>query len=60
MADFAEGYRQLRQGQYLQFCELTPEPIRSQVAIPACPIVDDQDVLGDLWLFNHKQDPLMN
>lgn len=56
MADLPESYRQLRQGQYFQFCEITPDPIRTQVAILACPIVDDQDVLGDLWLFNHKED----
>jgi PAS domain S-box-containing protein len=56
MADFPEVYRQLRQGQYFQFCELTSDLIRSQVAILACPIVDDQDVLGNLWLFKHKQD----
>ncbi|MUL35048.1 PAS domain S-box protein [Gloeocapsopsis dulcis] len=57
MTDFPEGYRQLRQGQYFQFCDITPDVVRSQVAVLACPIVDDQDILGDLWLFNHKQDP---
>ncbi len=54
MADFPEGYRQLLEGQYFQFCELTPDLVRSQVAILACPIVDDQGVLGDLWVFNQK------
>ncbi|HEY9782727.1 MAG TPA: PAS domain S-box protein [Leptolyngbyaceae cyanobacterium] len=56
MADFPIGYCQLRQGEYFQFCEITPDTVRSQVAILACPIADDQGVLGDLWLFNHKED----
>jgi len=55
MTDFPDGYRQLLQGQYFQFCEITPDVVRSQVAILACPIVDDQGVLGDLWLFNYKE-----
>jgi signal transduction histidine kinase len=55
MADFPDAYRQLRQGQYFQFCHITPDPIRSQVAVLSCPIVDDQGVLGDLWLFNHLE-----
>ncbi len=54
MADFPEGYHQLRQDQYFQFCEITSDAVRSQVAILTCPIVDGQGVLGDLWLFNHK------
>jgi len=56
MADFPQGYYQLLQGQYFQFCEITPDAVRSQVAILACPIVDDQGVLGDLWLFKQKKD----
>ena len=55
MADFPEGYHQLLQSQYFQFCEITSDAGRSQVAILACPIVDDQGVLGDLWLFNHLE-----
>ncbi len=47
---------QLLQGQYFQFCEITPDAVRSQVAILACSIVDDQGVLGDLWLFKQKED----
>jgi PAS domain S-box-containing protein len=56
MADVPEVYRQLLQGQYFQYCDITADPIRSQVAVLSCPIVDDQAVLGDLWLFNHKED----
>lgn len=54
MADIPEIYSQLCNGQYFQFCELTFDPIRSQVAVLSCPIVDNQGALGDLWLFNHK------
>ncbi|MCY7286591.1 MAG: HAMP domain-containing histidine kinase [Cyanobacteria bacterium CAN_BIN43] len=54
MADVPEVYRQLLQGQYFQFCDLTLDSIRSQVAVLSCPIVDNRGVLGDLWLFNHK------
>lgn len=50
MNNFWEGYQQLLQGQYFQFCSLLPNPVRGRVAMLACPIVDDQGVLGDLWL----------
>jgi signal transduction histidine kinase len=45
-------YQQLLQGQYSQFCSLTPNPLRGRVAMLACPIFDDRGVLGDLWLTN--------
>lgn len=51
MSAFSEGYQQLIDGQAFQFCEITPNPVRRQVAILACPIADHQDVLGDLWCF---------
>ena len=54
MDNFPEGYRQLIQGQYFQFCSLVPNPLRGHVAMLACPIVDDKGVLGDLWLVSHK------
>ena len=47
-------YQQLLQGQYSQFCSLTPNPIRGRVAMLACPIFDDRGVLGDLWLTNQS------
>lgn len=50
MDNFVEGYCQLLQGQYFQFCSLMPIPQRGQVVLLACPILDDQGVLGDLWL----------
>lgn len=51
MGDFAEGYRQLLDGQELQFCELTDHANRSQLSICVCPIIDHETVLGDIWCF---------
>ncbi|MBW4582906.1 MAG: response regulator [Tildeniella nuda ZEHNDER 1965/U140] len=55
MDNFEEGYSQLLQGQYFQFCSLLPNPQRGRVAMLACPIVDDQGVLGDLWLISPSE-----
>ncbi|MBW4694845.1 MAG: hybrid sensor histidine kinase/response regulator [Lyngbya sp. HA4199-MV5] len=52
MNNFTEGYHQLLRGQYFQFCSLLPNSHRGRVVMLACPIVDDQRVLGDLWLVN--------
>jgi PAS domain S-box-containing protein len=54
MDAFPELYDQLLAGQSFQFCSLMPHPLRGRVAMLACPIQDDQGVLGDLWLINHK------
>lgn len=54
MDNFPEGYQQLLQGHYFQFCSLIPNPLRGRVAMLACPILDNQLVLGDLWLVSHK------
>ena len=56
MEDLREVFHQLLQGQYLQFCEIIPHPIWHHGTILACPIFDDQGVLGDLWLLKHKDD----
>ena len=45
-------YEQLLTGQYFQFCSLFPNPARGRVSMLVCPIVDDNSVLGDLWLVN--------
>ncbi|WP_448571425.1 PAS domain S-box protein [Trichothermofontia sp.] len=53
-----ELYPALLQGQVCQFCDLAPTPLRPnqyQLSILACPIVDDQGVLGDLWLFRRRE-----
>lgn len=55
-------HHQLLQGNALQFCSLFSFPTQDpnvfstnhHLAILACPIVDDQGVLGDLWLFKPK------
>src|SRR6478672_725931 len=52
-AEFSEFYHQLRQGEYFQFCKWYPS--QDWVAALACPIFDDQGMLGDLWLFKHKE-----
>jgi signal transduction histidine kinase len=49
---FPEIYNQLLEGLSFQFCSLMPNPARGRVAMLTCPIVDDQGVLGDLWLIN--------
>lgn len=46
-------YNQLLEGQAFQFCSLNINPTRGKVSMLTCPIVDDQGVLGDLWLINH-------
>lgn len=53
MTDYSDLYAQLLQGEYLYFCAFdTPHvhPLHARVPLLACPIVDDQQVLGDLWL----------
>ncbi|MEW5861321.1 MAG: GAF domain-containing protein [Cyanobacteriota bacterium] len=55
MADFPAGYAQLLQGEYFQFCQMVPDH-RGALTRLACPIVDDQGVLGDLWLFKPQQE----
>lgn len=55
MAEFAEWYQQLLQRQYFQFCIRIPS-WRGEISILACPIVDNQRTLGDLWLFKQHED----
>ena len=52
MEAYSEVYHQLLAGQYLQFCSISPNPQRGRVSMFAAPILDDRDVLGDLWLIN--------
>ncbi len=52
-----ELYQPLLAGQHFQFCflKVSASAVRQQVkhrfAIFSCPILDDQDVWGDIWLF---------
>lgn len=55
MRTLPETYRQLLQGEYFQLCEVNQYSTRP-FTILACPIIDDQGVLGDLWLFKPQQD----
>lgn len=48
----ADLYQQLLSGQCFQFCSLEPSPVRGAVAMFACPISNEQGVIGDLWLIN--------
>lgn len=51
-------YGQLISGQWVQFCSIAPDVIRlirCKYAILACPIQDDQGVIGDLWLFRQRE-----
>jgi len=54
LADYPELYDPLRQGQSLQFCNLPPNPIRGRRSILVCPILDDRQILGDIWLINDR------
>ena len=53
----SEAYTSLLDGQICHFCNRYPNPLRDQqlLCILAVPIVDDQGVLGDLWLFKPPQ-----
>ncbi len=55
MTDFAEWYQQLLQRQHFQFCIRIPG-LGGEISILACPIVDNQQTLGDLWLFKQHED----
>ena len=49
---------QLLQGHCFQFCPLVlnqARPLKEPIAILACPVVDDEGVLGDMWLSKPKQ-----
>ena len=58
VADFPELYQQLLQKQSLQFVEKVPElsPINTQATRLVCPIVDDREILGNLWLLRPKEE----
>ncbi len=65
MADMPEVYQQLLSGQDFQFCPAQYNLIRPTItrnhAILACPMMDDQGVIGDLWVFkatDHSFNPL--
>ncbi|PSB28813.1 GAF domain-containing protein [Stenomitos frigidus] len=53
MSLFPGVYQQLLDGQHFQYCGLDVRSTQQRVVRLACPIVDDQGVLGDLRLVNH-------
>ena len=55
MDNYPELYQFLLQGQHRQFCNIINNPVRGRVTMLACPIVDDQEILGDLWLITDKE-----
>ncbi|MBE9182122.1 CHASE3 domain-containing protein [Oculatella sp. LEGE 06141] len=48
-----ELYQPLLQGHCFQFCLLNPAPIQEPIATLACPMLDDQGILGDLQIIAH-------
>ncbi|WP_204151838.1 response regulator [Leptolyngbya sp. CCY15150] len=53
LSAFPELYQPLMQGESIQFCSLLSNVDRGPVVSLACPIFDDQGILGDLWLIDH-------
>lgn len=60
LTDQAELVNELHKERPLQFCLIAPSAIRPNIAnrfaIFACPLIDDERLLGDLWLFKPKQE----
>jgi signal transduction histidine kinase len=59
MDDFPRVYDQLLRGDYALFCpdRLSPSDARAsntQLAILACPLINEQGVFGDLWVFKDR------
>ncbi|MBE9182641.1 PAS domain S-box protein [Oculatella sp. LEGE 06141] len=54
MADFPTCYQQLLNHQWLHCCDC--HTIQGWRAVLACPIFDDQGILGDLWLSKLKEE----
>lgn len=54
MGKFPELYNQLLQGASFQFCSLLPHPERGRSALLAVPLIDQDQVIGDIWLINHS------
>ena len=55
IADFDEFFSQLLKSQHFQFCYVGDDESWRNCTILACPIVDDQGVLGDLCLFKQSE-----
>ncbi|MBD1909418.1 MULTISPECIES: PAS domain-containing protein [unclassified Leptolyngbya] len=55
LAKYPEIYQPLLHGQSIQFCNLGRNPIRGWVAMLACPMFVEHEVLGDIWLIIDKE-----
>jgi PAS domain S-box-containing protein len=55
MSTYPELYAQLLRGENLHFCRLSNttnlRDLQEGVLMLACPIISDQDILGDIWLY---------
>lgn len=63
MVNLPELYGQLLQAQHFQFCRnasSVTRPLKDHHAALVCPMVDDQGVIGDLWLFKPAADSFSN
>jgi PAS domain S-box-containing protein len=61
MADFDGSYDRLLKGETLQMCWLPGKNkvrlIHERVESLTCPVMDDQEVLGDIWLYRDADHP---
>ncbi|WP_254722067.1 PAS domain-containing protein [Kovacikia minuta] len=55
LTDLPEVYQRLLRGETVQICNVTVNPFRGRVAMLACPMFLEQEVLGDLWLIIDKE-----
>lgn len=59
LADYPDIYPRLLQGEPLQFCWIapptTPRNLKTRLVVLGCPIIDDQGVIGDLWLYDRVE-----
>lgn len=63
MSDHPELYQQLLQLNYFQFCRVSDSmmrPVKQKHAALASPVMDDQGVMGDLWLFKSCHEVFSN
>jgi len=59
VSDIPEAHRILCLGSCFQFCQTVSSSYSStqnQQSTLVCPIIDDQELIGDLWLFRHAEE----
>lgn len=54
LEQFSEIHETLSRGSPTRFCPLDVSPTHKQVSVLTCPITDNQDRLGNLWLLHAK------